>query len=222
MNTALGLKADKTTVASDLALKVDKVLTIIGLDLQDNILLGEFKIALGNATQTFDGLMSNEDKAHLDNLVALLNTDDGNDVVNTIGEILEIFQNFPEGANLLDVLATKVDKEAGKTLSTNDLTDILKKPLRYCLCTFANPDSNPQTTYAQLLGQPTTIGDTLIDDVYTKTYIDQRLSELLALGTLQDTQILFTGDATSLDNNESFSPSLVNDYNWVMFRIKRR
>ena len=60
------------------AKKVNKTLTIIGLDLQDNILLGEFKTALGNATQSVAGLLSAEDKTHLDGLVALLENSDGN------------------------------------------------------------------------------------------------------------------------------------------------
>ena len=179
VNTALALKADTSTVNTALALKVDKVLTIIGLDLQNNILLGEFKTALGNATQAFDGLMSNEDKAHLDNLVALLNTDDVNDVVNTIGEILEIFQNFPEGANLLDVLATKVDKEAGKTLSTNDLTDILKDHYDTAYTHSQIVDSNPhETTYAQLLNKPTTVEELGVLNVYNKEYIDELANEV--------------------------------------------
>ena len=90
--------------------KVDKTTTIIGLDLKDDILIGEFKAKLGNATQSVAGLLSAEDKTHLDGLVALLETSDGNNVVDTIGEILEIFQNYPEGADLVTVLQGKVDK----------------------------------------------------------------------------------------------------------------
>jgi len=106
--------------------KVDKTQTIIGLDLQDNILLGEFKEKLGNATQSVAGLLSAEDKTHLDGLVALLETNDDNNVVDTIGEILAIFQNYPEGADLVTVLQGKVDKITGKGLSTNDFTDEYK------------------------------------------------------------------------------------------------
>ena len=82
--------------------------------------------------------MSPEDKVHLDNLVALFN-EDGDDVVNTIAEILAVFQNFPEGATILEVLATKVDKVSGKQLSTNDLTNTLKTYYDIALCTFSNP-----------------------------------------------------------------------------------
>jgi hypothetical protein len=113
-------------VKTELDKKVDKTTTIIGLNLQNNILLGEFRTALGNATQNMPGLLSAEDKTHLDSLVALLETSDGNNVVDTIGEILAIFQNYPEGADLVTALQGKVDKVEGKGLSTNDLTDTLK------------------------------------------------------------------------------------------------
>ena len=35
---------------------------------------------------------------------------DGDSVVNTIAEILAIFENYPEGADLVTELAGKVDK----------------------------------------------------------------------------------------------------------------
>ena len=85
-------------------------------------MISEFKNALGLATQSVTGLMAAEDKAHLDTLVALLAADDADNIVNTISEILAIFENYPEGADLLDALNGKVDKIAGKGLSENDLT----------------------------------------------------------------------------------------------------
>lgn len=119
----------KIDATSKLATKVDKTQKIIGLDLQDDILLGEFKTALGNATQSVAGLLSAEDKTHLDNLVALLESSDGDTIVDTIGEILAIFNNYPEGADLVTALNGKVDKVAGKGLSQNDFTDALKNKL---------------------------------------------------------------------------------------------
>ena len=117
----------KSDATIKLATKVDKTTKVIGIDLQDDILLTEFKTALGNATQSVAGLLSAEDKTHLDGLVALLENSDGNNVVDTIGEILEIFNNYPEGADLVTALNGKVDKVAGKGLSQNDFTDIDKK-----------------------------------------------------------------------------------------------
>ena len=119
----------KNDATSKLANKVDKTQKIIGIDLQDDILLTEFKTALGNATQSVAGLLSAEDKTHLDGLVALLESSDDNNVVDTIGEILEIFNNYPEGADLVTVLNGKVDKVEGKGLSQNDFSDFYKAKL---------------------------------------------------------------------------------------------
>lgn len=51
--------------------------------------------------------MSATDKANLDTLVALLAGDDADAIVNTITEILAIFANYPEGADLVSALAGK-------------------------------------------------------------------------------------------------------------------
>jgi len=181
-------------VKNRLDLKVDKILTIIGLDLQDDITLSEFKTALGNATQSLAGLMSASDKTHLDNLVALLATDDGDNVVNTIGEILQIFNNYPEGADLVTALAGKVDKVEGKGLSTNDLTDTLVLHYNQAYAHSQIQDgSNPHNTnFANLANKPTTIAGYGITDVYNKTYIDALKdmngweNELLTITPLED------------------------------------
>jgi hypothetical protein len=78
------------------------------------------------ATQALSGLMSATDKTRLDVLHALLEEDTENSVVDSINEVLAIFNNYPEGADLVTALAGKVDKVSGKGLSENDLTDILK------------------------------------------------------------------------------------------------
>ena len=62
-----------------------------------------------DATQSLSGLMSSQDKRHLDTLVNLLEENNDN-VVNTINEILAIFNQYPEGANLVNALALKADK----------------------------------------------------------------------------------------------------------------
>lgn len=64
---------------------------------------------IGNATQSLAGLMSENDKKHLDTLVNLLEEDNDN-VVNTINEILAIFNQYPEGAEILSVLNEKLNK----------------------------------------------------------------------------------------------------------------
>ena len=81
------------------------------------------------ATQSLSGLMSATDKERLDALHALLEEDTENNVVDSINEILAIFNNYPEGADLVTALAGKVDKVAGKGLSTNDYTTTEKNKL---------------------------------------------------------------------------------------------
>lgn len=73
---------------------------------------------LGNATQSIAGLMSDTDKTRLDVLYALLGTESDSDtVVNTINEVLAIFDQYPEGADLVNTLAGKVN--------TSDIVDNL-------------------------------------------------------------------------------------------------
>ena len=179
--------------------KVPKTTTIIGLDLQDNILIGEFRTALGNATQSVAGLLSAEDKTHLDGLVALLETSDGDTIVDTIGEILEIFQNYPEGADLVTVLQGKVDKVVGKELSTNDLTDVLKGYYDTAYNHSQVLNSNPhKTKYTQLEDKPTTLVDLGVLDLYDRNYIDALKdqngweSELITLTPLTNGQTVST------------------------------
>lgn len=64
---------------------------------------------IGNATQSLAGLMSANDKKHLDTLVSLLEEDNDN-VVNTINEILAIFNQYPEGAEIVSVLNDKLNR----------------------------------------------------------------------------------------------------------------
>jgi len=236
----LAFKADKTYVDSqDQALqsqiegndndilslqstKVPKTTTIIGLDLQDNILIGEFRTALGNATQSVAGLLSAEDKTHLDGLVALLETSDGNNVVDTIGEILDIFQNYPEGADILTALNGKVDKVVDKGLSTNDLTNALKG---YYDTAYAHSQikdkSNPHnTSFANITDKPTTRDGFGITDVYTKPeiYTQQEINALFdnlsAVKGLKSTLLT----PTELSNGDTISTNLLtNNGAYIVF-----
>lgn len=116
-----------TNLQSDLTNRVLKSTTIMGINLQDDITLAEVKTAIGEATSSLSGLMSAQDKQNLDTLVALLETDDADTVVNTIAEILQIFDAYPESTSLVTALAGKVDKEQGKVLSTNDYDNTEKQ-----------------------------------------------------------------------------------------------
>ena len=194
------VKADKTVLTSTIqnvtdlqSNKVPKTTTIIGLDLQDNILIGEFRTALGNATQSVAGLLSVEDKTHLDGLVALLETSDGDTIVNTIGEILAIFQNYPEGADLVTVLQGKVEKVAGMGLSTNDFTDLLKSKL-----------------------------DGLLDgsQYFDKTYIGSQYYDKTYIDILKDNNGWESELLGTLSNNETIALSIINQYDEIQMYAK--
>ena len=64
---------------------------------------------LGEASQSLNGLLSAEDKRRLDVLYALLGEEgDADDVIDTINEVLAIFENYPEGFDIAGALALKV------------------------------------------------------------------------------------------------------------------
>jgi hypothetical protein len=92
--------------------------TIAGIDLIDNITATELTAALNTATQSIKGLLSAQDKERLDALYALTVEAEGQEtLVDTINEVLSIFQNYPEGVNLLQELNSKAE-------DLNDLTDV--------------------------------------------------------------------------------------------------
>ena len=65
---------------------------------------------LQEASQQLNGLMSAEDKRRLDVLYALLGEEgDADDVIDTIKEVLDIFQNYPEGFDIAGELALKTN-----------------------------------------------------------------------------------------------------------------
>lgn len=80
---------------------------------------------IGNATETLAGVMSANDKKNLNTLVALLQ-DDENNIVDTIKEVLAIFEQYPEGVNLAALLEGKADKRTtySKTEIDSKLGDI--------------------------------------------------------------------------------------------------
>jgi hypothetical protein len=87
------------------------------LSLTQNDIETEIKKIISTATSTANGFMSKEDKVHLDTLYNLLGetTNDADSFVDTIREILDIFNQYPEGTNLINALGQKVDKETFNT-----------------------------------------------------------------------------------------------------------
>ena len=76
---------------------------------------------IGKATSSLDGIMSKEDKGHLDTLVALMEDDD-NAVVDKIHEIIAIFNQYPEGteiATTLSNLNTKIKNVEDNKVDTS-------------------------------------------------------------------------------------------------------
>lgn len=77
---------------------------------------------IGKATQQLDGIMSKEDKQHLDTLVALMQNDN-NSLVDTLTEVLKVFNNYPQGVNLFELLSNKADKTDLKNIPYEDIVD---------------------------------------------------------------------------------------------------
>lgn len=77
---------------------------------------------IGKATQQLDGVMSKEDKQHLDTLVALMQNDN-NSLVDTLTEVLKVFNNYPQGVNLFELLSNKADKTDLKNIPYKDIID---------------------------------------------------------------------------------------------------
>ena len=74
------------------------------------------------ATTSKNGLMSATDKDRLDLIYSSLVDDDSNSVVDTLKEVLAVFNAYPEGATIANALSGKVDKTqtiAGIALSSN-------------------------------------------------------------------------------------------------------
>lgn len=82
---------------------------------------------IGYATETHAGIMSAIDKKNLHTLVTFIREKGGtNDVVDTIAEVLAIFNQYPEGVNLAALLEGKADKSTtySKTEIDSKLGDI--------------------------------------------------------------------------------------------------
>lgn len=206
-----------------LDLKVNKATTILGINLANDIARAEFVAALGNATALLSGLLSPEDYSLLVTLRAMLGEEaDVDTFVNTFNEILAIFQNYPEGADLVTVLNGKVDKEAGKGLSQNDFTDIDKNKVNLSYTHSEIVDgSNPHNTkFVNIADKPTTRDGYGITDVYTKpeTYtqleINNLLDNLSAVKGLKSTLLT----PAELSNGDTISTNLLtNNGAYVVF-----
>lgn len=101
-------KAKIDTIATDIATSLSQAKTYT----DSKVAKDELMKTIGLASTTLSGLMSKEDKANLDTLMEMLGDENGDSdkVVNTIREILSIFDSYPEGTSIVSALAGKLDK----------------------------------------------------------------------------------------------------------------
>jgi hypothetical protein len=80
---------------------------IAGNNLTMDISSATLTASLDVASTTLKGLMSSIDKSRLDAIHALMEEGSVNDVVDSITEVLAVFKDYPEGADLVTVLSGK-------------------------------------------------------------------------------------------------------------------
>ena len=82
-----------------------------------------------DATTSKSGLMSATDKSNLNTLVNLLKDDDTGTTVNTIAEVLKVFETYPEGTDIANALASKANTADLATVATSgSYNDLSGKP----------------------------------------------------------------------------------------------
>jgi hypothetical protein len=89
--------------------KVNTSTTIANIALTDNISAANLVANLPVATNTAQGVMSATDKTNLDALQALMEDNDGNNIVDKITDVLDVFENYPEGTNIVTALNGKLN-----------------------------------------------------------------------------------------------------------------
>jgi hypothetical protein len=94
---------------NNVANKVDTSTTIANIALTNNISAANLTANLPEATNLAKGLMSSTDKTNLDALQALMEDGDGNNIVDKITDVLDVFENYPEGTNIVTALNGKLD-----------------------------------------------------------------------------------------------------------------
>lgn len=91
---------------------------IAGKALSGDISVAELTGALDEATTALKGLLSPTDKQRINNLWAIFDNGADEDFVDTLTEILEVFASYPQGVELIEKLADKVDKNEAITAGT--------------------------------------------------------------------------------------------------------
>lgn len=134
-----------TSAVNNLSYNLNKAIT-------DKTARSNLVSVIGEASQSLNGLMSAADKKNLDTLVALLASDDSDNIVNTITEILNVFANYREGTDIANILSSKANA-----------SDVYTK---------AEVDGELR------LKVDNTIYEAFVDEVYTKEEVQELLNEL--------------------------------------------
>ena len=78
------------------------------------------------ATTSANGLMSSTDKTRVDSMWNVWSSDGTTDtLVNKVSEVLTVFENYPEGNNLVEILATKASTSYVDTAIANAITNAI-------------------------------------------------------------------------------------------------
>ncbi len=123
INEALGNKAGSEELAAltDSFSRLSEQIALLGelkISAADAEKIAENAIAaIPDASELQKGMMSPTDKAQLATLVALLQNEDGS-VVDTISEVLKVFESYPQGASLAEALSAKAPIERALPLAT--------------------------------------------------------------------------------------------------------
>ncbi len=137
---------------------------------------------IGEATQSASGLLSATDKARLDTLYALLGTGDDDTVVDTIGEILAIFDQYPEGADLVTALAGKVGfTDIIDDLTTNNSGKPVSAKQAYILKGLIDGLSSSKANASDVYAKADTYSTSQADDKFrTQAQVDSQIDTKLA------------------------------------------
>lgn len=171
---------------------------------------------LGEASQSLNGLMSATDKARLDTLYALLGeSEDSNNVVNTINEVLKIFESYPEGVNLANALKQKVNvSDIVDNLLSNEIAKPLSANQGRILKNLVDTKANDSDVYkkSEVYTKEETYNKS---EVYTKVETlskEQIENQFLGLGLIEVSPFdIETGTITIIYDNAILEPSYNED-----------